>query len=99
MPSNKEIVRTFIEAWSNLDPDELAEFFAEDGVYHNIPAKPVQGRAAIREFIAHFSGGWTKTDWDIVTLIEFDNVVVAERLDRTKVGEVSIDLPCCGFLR
>lgn len=23
-------------------------------------------------------------------------VVVAERMDRTKVGEKSVDLPCCG---
>lgn len=96
MQSNKEIVRTFIKAWSNLDPDELAEFFAEDGVYHNIPAQPVQGRAAIREFIAQFSGGWTKTDWEIVSLIEDKHVVIAERVDRTNMGEVSIDLPCCG---
>jgi limonene-1,2-epoxide hydrolase len=30
--SNESIVQEFIEAWSRLDPKELAGYFAEDGV-------------------------------------------------------------------
>ncbi len=96
MSSNLEIVRAFIEAWSRLDAEELAGFFAEDGIYHNIPAQPVKGKDAICTFIAQFSASWTKTDWEIVTLVEHGDIVVGERVDRTRIGEVSIDLPCCG---
>jgi limonene-1,2-epoxide hydrolase len=96
MPGNLEIVRDFIEAWSRLDPDELAGYFAEDGVYHNMPAQPVKGRQAIREFIGQFSAGWTGTDWEIVTLVESGDVVIAERVDRTQIGDASVDLACCG---
>ena len=43
-PENEKIVRRFIEAWSRLDADELADYFADDGVYHNMPAGPVAGK-------------------------------------------------------
>ena len=32
----------------------------------------------------------------IYTLFGLANVVIAERLDRTRVGERNVDLPCCG---
>ena len=44
MDDNESIVRQFIADWSSLDPDKLVAYFTEDGVYHNMPAKPVAGR-------------------------------------------------------
>ncbi|MBW2424081.1 MAG: nuclear transport factor 2 family protein, partial [Deltaproteobacteria bacterium] len=41
---NEKVIRAFIGAWSRLDPEELASYFTQDGVYHNMPAAPVQGR-------------------------------------------------------
>lgn len=96
MASNEQVIRDFIAAWSRLDPDELARFFAEDGVYHNMPARPVQGREAIRAFIAGFTKPWTSTEWDVLNLVGHGDVVMAERLDRTRVGDEPVDLPCCG---
>ena len=94
--TNAEIIRSFVDAWSRLDPDELASFFAEDGVYHNIPSGPVKGRRAIRDFITVFTKGWTSTQWDLLSLVSEGDVVVAERLDRTRLGDKAVDLPCCG---
>ena len=96
MPSNKEIIQEFIEAWSRLDADELVNYFTSDGVYHNMPAAPVSGHDSLKPFIAGFIGGWTRTDWDILNLMEQGDIVIAERLDRTMVGDISVDLPCCG---
>ncbi|MFL2537689.1 MAG: nuclear transport factor 2 family protein [Candidatus Azotimanducaceae bacterium] len=48
MSTNEQVVRNFIEAWSRLDPAELAGFFHESGVYHNVPAKPVEGRESVQ---------------------------------------------------
>ena len=31
--NNEAIVREFIAAWSRLDPEELASYFCEDGIY------------------------------------------------------------------
>jgi limonene-1,2-epoxide hydrolase len=97
MTDNEQTIRDFIAAWSRLDVDEIASYFAADGVYHNMPFKPVKGHADLQVFIANFVKDWTKTDWEIVTLISAGDTIVAERLDRTKIGEHSVDLPCCGI--
>lgn len=93
---NIALVRRFIASWSTLDIDQIVEFFADDGVYHNMPIAPVQGKAALRAFIAAFINGWSATDWDILHIIGAGNIVIAERLDRTRVGDKKVDLPCCG---
>ena len=45
MSDNAQIIRDFISAWSRLNADELAAYFTEDGVYHNMPSRPVSGRS------------------------------------------------------
>jgi limonene-1,2-epoxide hydrolase len=96
MASNEQIIREFIAAWSRLDTEELVQYFATDGVYHNMPTKPVAGHDALRGFISSFTKDWTSTEWDVLTVIAHGDVVVAERLDRTMVGEKPVNLPCCG---
>ncbi len=96
MSSNARIIRDFIAAWSRLDAAELADYFTEDGVYHNMPARPVAGQTAVQAFIAGFTKDWSATEWDILNIVEAGDLVFAERLDRTRVGDKSVDLPCCG---
>jgi len=96
MQENERIIREFIEAWSRLDPHELAGFFAEDGVYHNMPAAPVAGRRNVENLIRGFIGSWTETRWDLLNIVSSGSVVIAERLDRTRAGEKTVDLPCVG---
>lgn len=93
---NVAIITEFIEAWSRLDPDELAAYFAEDGCYHNIPTGPVSGRDNVRKMITGFTANWTGTEWDLLNIVGTGDVVMAERLDRTTVGDKSVDLPCTG---
>ena len=93
---NEQIVRNFISAWSRLDADELCGFFTEDGVYHNMPLAPVAGREMLRGFIAGFVKDWASTQWDILNIVAAGDVVIAERVDRTVVGDKKVDLPCCG---
>jgi limonene-1,2-epoxide hydrolase len=95
--NNEQVIREFIEAWSRLDPAELAGFFAEDGVYHNMPMGPVQGRANVQKLIRGFIASWTETTWELRNLLSSGDVVVAERVDRTRVGEKSVELPCLGI--
>ena len=96
MSDNLQVIRDFIEAWSNLDADELVEYFTEDGIYYNMPAQPVQGKEQLKGFIGGFISNWTKTDWDLLNIVGEGDVVFGERLDRTVAGEVKVDLPCCG---
>jgi limonene-1,2-epoxide hydrolase len=96
MADNEKIVRDFITAWSRLNVDEIVSYFAEDGVYRNMPTQAVKGHAALHQFIATFLKMWSKTEWDILNIMSKGNVVIAERLDRTVAMGKNVDLPCCG---
>jgi limonene-1,2-epoxide hydrolase len=96
MSRNEQIVRDFIAAWSRLDVDELVSFFTEDGVYHNMPMGPVAGRENVRRLIQGFLASWTATEWEIRHLVSAGDIVIAERVDRTRAGAKSVDLPCTG---
>lgn len=96
MPGNEQIVRDFIHAWSRLDVGEILTYFTEDGVYHNMPAAPVSGQTNLRAFITAFLSSWTTTEWEIRNIVSSGDIVIAERMDRTKIGSKSVDLPCCG---
>jgi len=96
MRSNEEIVRDFIAAWSRLDVDEIVGFFTPDGTYHNMMNKPVSGHENLRKFIGGFIKDWTQTTWDVLNIVSQGDIVMAERLDRTRLGAKSVDLPCCG---
>lgn len=96
MTDNVTIIREFIAAWSRLDAEELVSYFAEDGTYYNMPAAPVSGHDALLQFIGGFIASWTQTDWDILNIAGEGDIVIAERLDRTKIGDTAVDLPCCG---
>ena len=50
----------------------------------------------LRAFIKAFLADWTQTSWDITTIMAEGDRVMVERLDRTALGEVKVDLPCCG---
>lgn len=94
--SNLKTIEDFVAAWSRLDAEELSEYFADDGVYHNIPIQPVAGKTSVKGFIENFIATWTATDWEILNITEADGVVFCERIDRTKTTQGDVDLPCFG---
>ncbi len=96
MDTNLEIVGRFLAAWPRLDAAELASYFTEDGVYHNMPMAPVAGRAAIEAMIRGFTANWSATDWEIRHLVAEGDVVFSERIDRSVVGGKRVELPCAG---
>ena len=95
--SADELVTEFCKRWASPDPDELAGYFTEDAVYHNIPLEPVQGREAIKEFIAGFVATFDGIDFNVHRQISDGTLVMNERTDvmRRKDGE-AIPLPVMG---
>ena len=83
------LVREFCGAWSKKDADLLAGYFAEDGVYHNIPMQPLEGREAIRGFLAGFLSAVETVEFQIRHQVATGNVVMNERVDvfRTTAGK------------
>jgi limonene-1,2-epoxide hydrolase len=48
----RDVVAAWVEAFNRGDPDEMAAFYAERAVNHQVVREPVEGRTAIREMFA-----------------------------------------------
>jgi len=94
--TNEDIIKQFLAAWSNLDANELTDYFTDDGIYHNIPISATEGKENVRAQIEGICERWTRTSWDLVSIASSGDLVIAERVDRTEVGEKKVDLPCTG---
>src|ERR1700743_3135339 len=92
-----ELVTEFCKLWSSPNPEELAGYFTEDAIYHNIPMDPVQGREAIKQFIAGFTAAFEGIAFEIHRQIPAGNVVMNERPDtRRRKDGGAIPLPVMG---
>ncbi len=96
MGSNLAVVETFVAAINSKDVDSVMEFFAPDAVYHNMPMAPVSGFEAIRQVIERFIGPAEQVDWQILTIAETGDSVMAERLDIFVLDGKTVELPCNG---
>lgn len=93
---NEQVVRSFIAAWSELKAEPLVDYFTDDGTYHNMMLDPVSGRANLLEFITGFLANWSETNWELLHVVAKGDLVIAERVDRTRIGDRSVALPCVG---
>jgi limonene-1,2-epoxide hydrolase len=91
-----EVVRRFCAVWSNADPDDIAEFFTDDAVYHNIPMDPLTGRDTIKSFIAGFAGGAEQIDFRVRNIVADGDVVLTERVDVFVMPNGKVELPVMG---
>ncbi|RLA44597.1 MAG: limonene-1,2-epoxide hydrolase [Gammaproteobacteria bacterium] len=96
MNTNENIIRDFVTAWSRLDVKELSAFFTDDGCYHNMPLQPAKGRENVEQLIAGFLSTWTETEWEIINIASSGDIVIVERIDKTKTTAGNVDLPCVG---
>jgi len=101
MESPIDVVRSFCAAWSNnAGTAELAAFFTDDAVYHNIPMVAVSGREAIANNIASFirpgAPGIESIQFHIINIAANGPVVMTERVDVFKLPEKSFELPVMG---
>ena len=94
--SAESTVRDFCAAVAKLDIPALAEFFAEDALYHNIPIDPVHGRAEIVETLRQFIDTDGEAEFEILTLAVDGNRVFTERVDRLAVQGKRVELPVAG---
>lgn len=102
MESPIEVVRRFCAAWSdNAGAAELAAFFTEDAVYHNIPLDPVTGRANIAETITSLirpgPPGIESIDFRVLHIAADGPVVMTERVDVFTVPGKTFELPVMGI--
>jgi limonene-1,2-epoxide hydrolase len=91
-----KVVTEFCAAWVRMDPDELAEYFTDDGVYHNIPMAPFEGKQAIRDGLAGMKSMISSIRFDVHRQVASGDVVMNERTDHLSMGGNDIALPVVG---
>jgi limonene-1,2-epoxide hydrolase len=97
MESPLDLVRRFCAAWSDgLGAEDLAEFFTDDAVYHNIPIAPVTGKKDIASTISSFTAGVEGIEFRVLNIAAEGSVVLTERVDVFKLPDKSIELPVMG---
>ena len=101
MSNNAEaVVRRFLELWSTADADAMADLFAEDGIYDNVPdKKPMKGREEVRQWLKAVLGHITRIDVEILNLSSDGEWVLDERIDDHVAGDHHMALPVMNATR
>lgn len=102
MNSPIDVVRRFCAAWADdMSADDLATFFTENAVYHNIPLEPVTGRQAIANNIVTFirpgAPGIEGIEFRVINIAADGPVVMTERVDVFTLPGGKFELPVMGI--
>ncbi len=99
--SPSDLVKRFLQAWNDNDLDLAHSFLADDLVYQNVPAPPMIGVEAARQFADDFGVGtrWI-ANWQLINIAEAGEIVLTERVDSftSKEGK-TISAPLMGAFR
>jgi limonene-1,2-epoxide hydrolase len=90
------VVTSFTKSWSTCDVDTVVAFFADDGVWHNMPMEPVVGRDAVRSALENYYAVTSNHRYDIHQQITSGTTVMHERTDTMTVGDRTVTLPVVG---
>jgi len=92
----EEVVRSFIAAHKRLDVDAIVDAFTPDGVWHNMPYQPANGRDEIRKIAEDFFSRTAAADLQLINVAVNGNVVLVERIDHIDYAGREIHAPCMG---
>ena len=96
---HEQLVMDFFGAWASGDTDRVLSFFADDGVYHNIPVDPLTGHEAIRGMIEMFTTGLTVVEFKVLNMLSDGPQVMTERVDIFRKDDGgTVELPVMGIL-
>src|SRR5258708_19656908 len=96
-----ELVSRFCAGWANdLSAEDLAAFFTDDAVYHNIPLDPISGKENIADNIASFirpgPPGIERIEFRVINIAANGPVVMTERVDVFTLAGKTFDLRAMG---
>ena len=92
----ERVVRDLCDAFSKHDAEALRPFFTDDVVYHNIPMEPAVGIDAAIAFVDGFFAMCDSMVIETLHLAVRDNVVLTERIDTFRVGDIVAPLHLMG---
>lgn len=75
------VAHNMVNAWNAVDADQIADLFAEDGVYQSMMDKPTVGRETIRSKFSALLKGVTMLELQLRNVAVSGDVVFLERID------------------
>ena len=97
MSDAETIVSAFMAEFDAEHPDaeQLATYFTDDAVYHNMPMAPAEGIEAVTAALAGVSQ-MTSEGWEVLHSAVNGDVVLNERIDRFDMGGTEVAVQVCG---
>ena len=97
MSDAEAIVNAFMAEFDaeHPDADQLASYFTDDAVYHNMPMEPAEGLEAVKAALAGVSQ-MTSRGWEVLHSAASGDVVLNERVDRFDMGGTEVSVQVCG---
>lgn len=97
MSDAEAIVNAFMAEFDaeHPDADQLASYFTDDAVYHNMPMAPAEGIEAVKAALAGVSQ-MTSKGWEVLHSAANGDVVLNERVDRFDMGGTEVSVQVCG---
>lgn len=92
-----ETVAAFITAIEEKRIADAVALAHPDISYENVPIKPITGRDGLTKTLEMFLGSASEVEWRIDAQHVDGNRVINERMDRFKIGDSWLELPCAGF--
>jgi limonene-1,2-epoxide hydrolase len=90
--AEEAVVLRICELWAARDADAIAELFAEDGVYHNVPNPPMEGREVVRAYLRKVFER-LGAEIEVLHLACDGEWVLSERVDTHVEGDLRMALP------
>jgi limonene-1,2-epoxide hydrolase len=92
--STEATMRRFLALWSVRDANAMADVFAQDGVYENVPnKKPMIGREEIRQWFEFCFRHLTRIDVEILHIASTGEWILCERVDDHIIGDRHMPVP------
>ena len=98
--NNEQIIREFVSLWAIRDAQAMAEMFALDGVYDNVPyQKPMVGRKEIHAWLDRCFEHLTRIDVEVINCACQGDWVLSERIDTHVMDNRHMPLPVMNAAR
>jgi len=92
----EETVDEFIRRVVAIDLAGAAALVSDDLEYDNVPVGPTHGPDGLVEFLTGMTAGVDEVEFVVHRQVASGNLVMNERTDRFRLGDIWIDLPVAG---
>lgn len=97
MSDAEAVVNAFMAEFDaeHPDADQLASYFTDDAVYHNMPMAPAEGIEEVKTALAGVAQ-MTSKGWEVLHSAANGDVVLNERVDRFDMGGTEVSVQVMG---